>query len=92
MSSSTACGQDLITCPGYTEQVTRDPSNNMRQQEIANYSNAQITGSDLIELCPKDINNINSYKTRSGKIGDYINYLSKKDIEKIDRIINSYRG
>jgi hypothetical protein len=66
--------------------------NNMRQQEIANYSNAQITGSDLIELCPKDINNINSYKTRSGKIGDYINYLSKEDIEKIDRIINSYKG
>jgi hypothetical protein len=63
---------------------------NMRQQEIANYSSSQITGSDLIELCPKDINNINSYKTRSGKIGDYINYLSKEDIEKIDNcfIIN----
>ena len=60
---------------------------NMRQQEIANYSNAQITGSDLIELCPKDINNINSYKTRSGKVGDYINYLSKEDIEKIDKIL-----
>jgi hypothetical protein len=57
---------------------------NMRQQEIANYSSAQITGSDLIELCPKDINNINSYKTRNGKVGDYINYLSKEDVEKID--------
>jgi len=64
---------------------------NMRQQEVANYSNAQITGSDLIELCPKDINNINSYKTRSGKVGDYINYLSKEYIEKIDRIIDNYK-
>jgi hypothetical protein len=60
---------------------------NMRQQETANYSNSQITESDLIELCPKDINNINSYKTRSGKIGDYINYLSKEDIEKIDNCL-----
>jgi hypothetical protein len=63
---------------------------NMRQQETANYSNSQITDSDLIELCPKDIKNINSYKTRNGKVGDYINYLSKEDIEKIDRIIDNY--
>jgi hypothetical protein len=65
---------------------------NMRQQEIANYSNAQITGSDLIELCPKDINNINSYKTRNGKAGDYTNYLSKEDIDKIDHIIANHKG
>jgi hypothetical protein len=65
---------------------------NMRQQEIENYSNTQITGSDLIELCPKDINNINSYKTRSGKVGDYINYLSKEDIDKIDHIVANHKG
>lgn len=56
---------------------------NMRQQETANYSNPQTTDSDLIELCPKDINNINSYKTRNGKVGDYINYLTEEDIKKI---------
>ena len=64
---------------------------NMRQQEIANYSNTQITASDLIELCPKDISNINSYKTRNGKAGDYINYLSKNDIDKINKILQTYR-
>ena len=64
---------------------------NMRQQEIANYSNTQITSADLIELCPKDINNINSYKTRNGKVGDYINHLSKEDIDKIDRIVDNYK-
>ncbi|NBP16830.1 hypothetical protein EBU95_20990 [bacterium] len=60
---------------------------NMRQQEIVNYSKAQITDSDSIELCPKDINNIDSYKTRSGKVGNYVNYLSKEDIEKIDNCL-----
>jgi len=63
---------------------------NMRNQEIANYSNAKITGSDLVELCPKDINNIDSYKTRNGKVGDYINYLSQENIEKIDSIASNY--
>lgn len=60
---------------------------NMRQQEITNYYNTQIKDSDSIELCPKDINNINSYKTRSGKVGDYLNHLSKEDIEKIDKFL-----
>jgi hypothetical protein len=64
---------------------------NMRQQEVANYSNTQITASDLIELCPKDIGNINSYKTRSGKVGDYINHLSKDDIDKINNVLQTYR-
>lgn len=63
---------------------------NMRQQEEANYSDSQITASDLIELCPKDINNINSYKTRNGKVGDYVNYLSKDDIDKINKILQTY--
>lgn len=59
----------------------------MRQKEIDNYNNLNIDPSDKIELCPKDIKNVNSYKTRNGKIGDYINYLNKEDIEKIDKIL-----
>jgi hypothetical protein len=60
----------------------------MRKQEIENYSKKNISMSDKTELCPKDINNINSYKTRNGKIGDYINYLTQEDIKKIDKLCN----
>jgi hypothetical protein len=60
----------------------------MRKQEIENYNKKNISMSDKTELCPKDINNIDSYKTRNGKIGDYINHLSQKDIEKIDKLYN----
>jgi len=60
----------------------------MRKQEIENYSKKNISMSDKTELCPKDINNINSYKTRNGKIGDYINHLTQEDIEKIDKLMN----
>jgi hypothetical protein len=59
----------------------------MRQKEIDNYNNANITPEDKIELCPRNINDINSYKTRNGKVGDYINYLSNEDIKKIDNIL-----
>ena len=64
----------------------------MRQLEIDNYHNKSklLPGAER-ELCPIDINNINSYKTRNGKIGDYVNHLSQADIDKIDCIIKEYQ-
>lgn len=60
----------------------------MRQQEISNYRNRRkIAIEEGIELLPADVKNTNTYKTRNGKVGDYINYLSPADIEKIERII-----
>jgi hypothetical protein len=59
----------------------------MRQLEIANYRNKRKLLPGEAELCPIKIKNINSYKTRNGKINDHVNHLSQADIDKIDYII-----
>jgi hypothetical protein len=64
----------------------------MRQLEISNYKNRRkIHPAEKRELGPKFIKNINSYKTRNGKIGDYVNHLTQADIDKIDTIIKEYQ-
>ena len=86
-----------------TECIALNSFENMRKQEVENYANYGAAKSNAFtaslppqELCPTDINNINSYKTRNGEVGAYINYLSQKDIEKIDaatvQLIKTKRG
>jgi hypothetical protein len=59
----------------------------MRKQETENYYNPDTSNADKIELCPKDINNINSFKTRSGPKSNYNDYLNVEQIERIDNIV-----
>jgi len=61
----------------------------MRKQEINNYYNQNLTLADKIELCPKNIENVNSFKTRAGPNSNYTEYLNPKQIEKINTIIKN---
>jgi hypothetical protein len=65
----------------------------MRQLEISNFKNKKkIHPAEARELGPVKLSNINSYKTRNGKINDHVNHLSQADIDKIDRIIKDLKN
>lgn len=54
---------------------------NMKRMEKENVLDSNIMQS-------RDIKDVESYKVRKGKVGGYIDYLSPKDIEYIDRVIS----
>lgn len=69
------------------ESYNNNTFEKMRKQETENYYNPETSSADKIELCPKDINNINSFKTRCGPNSNYSDYLNVEQIERIDNII-----
>ena len=58
---------------------------NMRKLEVQNYGTSDIA--ERIELAPKDLTNIDTYKTRRGKIGGYVDYLTPDDVAKINAVV-----
>jgi len=57
--------------------------NNMKKMEKKGIINNDI-------LRPRDLEDDESYKVRKGKVGDYISYLKKNDIEYINQVINEF--
>ena len=43
-------------------------------------------------LKPVDVNDINSFKTRKGKVGGYVDYLTQEDIDFIDKKMEQILG
>lgn len=58
---------------------------NMRNLEIQNYGTNDVA--ERIELSPKDLTNTDTYKTRRGKIGGYVDYLTPADVIKINSVV-----
>jgi len=75
------------TLSDITESYSNNTFEKMRKQETENYYDPDTSNADKIELCPKDINNINSFKTRSGPKSNYNDYLNVEQIERIDNIV-----
>lgn len=75
------------TLSNITESYNNNTFEKMRKQETENYYGPDTSNADKIELCPKDINNINSFKTRCGPKSNYGDYLNAEQIERIDNIV-----
>jgi hypothetical protein len=60
---------------------------NMRKLEVQNYGTSDTA--ERIELAPKDLDNTDTYKTRRGKIGGYVDYLTPNDVAKINAIVQA---
>lgn len=61
------------------EAIRFSSFDNMRRMEIENYFDGAI-------LSPGNINDIDSYKTRKGEIGDYLNHLNSEDIDYLESV------
>jgi hypothetical protein len=57
----------------------------MRKLEVQNYGISNVA--ECIELAPKDPTNTDTYKTRRGKIGGYVDYLTPDDVAKINAVV-----
>lgn len=77
----------FLKCPQIEEDLLEDAVNyaafsNMRDLEANRYFNSK-------RLSPGDINDIESFKVRKGKVGGFFNYLSEADVAYVNSLIVS---